>query len=354
MKTKESHIIGVMSGTSMDGIDLVYLALKEGDEYDFEILKSTTVPYSVEWCSRLKDGFHLSGEELTKLDADYGIYLGKIIRLFIKENNIKDIDFIASHGHTIFHNPSASYTLQIGNGPQVAAITGVKTISNFRVQDVALGGQGAPLVPIGDELLFSEYDYCVNLGGFANISENVNGDRLAFDICPTNVVLNHYAKLVGLDYDDQGRMASEGTVNNALLKALNALEFYHIPAPKSLGFEFVVDHVLPLIDSFKLKPKDILRTFVEHIAVQFSKVLASDSSKTCMVTGGGTYNLFLLERMQSFTKTQLIVPSDDLINYKEALIFGLLGYLRNEGKPNCLQAVTGASKDHSSGIIFHP
>ncbi|MBE0424764.1 MAG: anhydro-N-acetylmuramic acid kinase, partial [Lutibacter sp.] len=346
MKNGAKYVIGVMSGTSLDGIDIAYVKITNETIYSFEILTAKTIPYSKEWKSTLKQGFLLSGEKLVKLDADYGIYLGKTLSTFIKENNIEKLDFIASHGHTIFHNPEKKYTLQIGNGPQITAITGIKTICDFRVQDLALGGQGAPLVPVGDELLFSEYDYCLNLGGFSNISFNKNQQRIAFDICPVNIVLNHYVASLNMEYDDNGNIASEGNIDNNLLKALNSLAFYDDAKPKSLGYEFVAETIFPLIDKHNLSIKDVLRTFVEHIAIQISKKTDSDSGKTMLATGGGAFNTFLIERLQSHTKTQLIIPDETIINYKEALIFALLGFLKDEKKINCLKSVTGASKDH--------
>lgn len=341
-----------MSGTSLDGIDLVYAKINHSETYTFEILNATTIPYSKVWKSILKDGFHLSGEALTKLDADYGIHLGNILLNFIKENNIPKVDFIASHGHTIFHNPEKNYTLQIGNGPYITSVTGIKTICDFRIQDVALGGQGAPLAPIGDMLLFANYDYCLNLGGFSNISFNKNNQRIAYDICPVNIVLNHYVASLNMEYDDKGKVASEGNIENNLLKELNSLPFYNSEKPKSLGYEFVVNTIFPIIDKYKLSVKDILRTFVEHIAMQISKKIDSNSKKTMLVTGGGAFNNFLMERLQPYTKTQLIIPKETIINYKEALVFALLGFLKDEGKNNCLKSVTGASKDHSSGVVF--
>jgi anhydro-N-acetylmuramic acid kinase len=352
MNNTTKYIIGVMSGTSLDGLDLVYVKINAEENYHFEILKAETISYSNEWKSALKEGFHLSGEKLVKLDADYGIYLGKTLLNFIEENNIEKLDFIASHGHTIFHNPVKKYTLQIGNGPYIASITGIKTICDFRVQDVALGGQGAPLVPIGDELLFSKYDYCLNLGGFSNISFNQNQQRIAFDICPVNIVLNHYVTALNMEYDDKGEIASEGNIDNNLLKTLNSLPFYNDAKPKSLGYEFVVETIFPMIDKHNLSIKDVLRTFVEHIAIQISKKIDSDSGKTLLITGGGAFNTFLIARLQSYTTTKLIIPEESIINYKEALVFGLLGLLKDEGKNNCLKSVTGAIKDHSSGVVF--
>lgn len=352
MKRAAKYIIGVMSGTSLDGIDIAYVKFNQTKAYNFQILNAMTIPYGKEWKLVLKDGFHFSGEKLVKLDADYGIYLGETILKFIQENNIEKVDLIASHGHTIFHNPAENYTFQIGNGPQITAITGIKTICDFRVQDVALGGQGAPLVPVGDELLFSEYDYCLNLGGFSNISFKKNNQRIAFDICPVNIVLNHYVANINMEYDDKGAMASAGNIEINLLNELNSLPFYDDAKPKSLGYEFVSATIFPIIDRYNLSIKDILRTFVEHIAQQISKKIASDSEKTILVTGGGTFNTFLLERIRSHTKTPLIIPEETIINYKEALVFALLGFLKEEGKTNCLKSVTGASKDHSGGVVY--
>ncbi len=352
MRNTTKYIIGLMSGTSLDGIDIVYVKINAAENYCFEIIKAETISYSNAWKSALKEGFHLSGEKLLKLDADYGIHLGNILLNFIKENSITKLDFIASHGHTIFHNPEKKYTFQIGNGPYITSITGIKTICDFRVQDVALGGQGAPLVPIGDELLFSKYDYCLNLGGFSNISFKENQQRVAFDICPVNIVLNHYVASLKMEYDDKGNIASEGNIEKNLLSTLNSLAFYNDAKPKSLGYEFVAETIFPMIDRHNLSINDILRTYVEHIAIQISKKIDSDSEKTMLVTGGGTFNDFLLARLRSHTKTQLIIPEETIINYKEALIFGLLGLLKDEGKNNCLKSVTGASKDHSSGVVY--
>ena len=351
MKNKTKYCLGVMSGTSLDGLDIAYIKLNFETSFQFEILKAVTIPYHPDWKNALKNGFHLSGEELTKLDADYGIYLGNTLKEFIAENSIENLDFIASHGHTIYHNPGENYTLQIGNGPYINTITGIKTICDFRTQDVALGGQGAPLVPIGDMLLFSEYDYCLNLGGFSNISMNENNQRIAFDICPVNIVMNHYVNSLNLEYEN-GEIASKGNIDTTLLNELNSLPFYNDSKPKSLGYEFILETIFPIINKYNLEIKDILRTFVEHIAQQIAKKIASDSSKKMLITGGGAFNIFLIERLKEYTKTELIIPENSIIDYKEALVFALLGYLKDEEKNNCLKSVTGASKDHSSGIIY--
>ncbi len=347
------NCIGVMSGTSLDGIDIAYVQFANEEKLSFTIVVAETIAYTSTWKNRLKDGFHCTAEALTKLDADYGVFLGNTIQAFIEKHTIKELDLIASHGHTIFHNPKEHYTLQIGNGPQICAITDIKTICDFRVQDIALGGQGAPLVPVGDSLLFSDYDFCLNIGGFANVSSFSGEHREAYDICPTNIVLNVYANQLGLEYDDKGAIAASGTVNKALLEELNAISFYKEAVPKSLGYEFVLATVFPIIEKSKSSVNDILRTFVEHMAIQIAAVLPSDASKTMLITGGGAYNDFFMERLKAYSQIAIVIPSDAIINYKEALIFALLGHLKEENRTNCLASVTGASRDHSSGIVYN-
>lgn len=350
------HVIGVMSGTSLDGVDLVYAKLIKEKAYSFDILKMDTINYSEKWKKILFEAFNYSGERLVKLDADYGKYLGKLINNFIFKNSIENIDFIASHGHTIFHQPEKNYTLQIGNGAVIAAETKSKVICDFRVQDIALGGQGAPLVPIGDQLLFSEYRYCLNLGGFSNISFEKNNERVAFDICPVNIVMNYYTRKIGMEYDDKGNMASRGQLNNDLLDELNNLPFYIDDKPKSLGYEFVVDTVIPLIDQYNLSTEDVLRSFVEHNAIQIANVLKrnsvnSDQDKV-LITGGGAFNDYLINRIKQYTTVEVVIPSKEIIDFKEAVIFAFLGVLKDQDEVNCLKSVTGASKDHSSGVVF--
>jgi anhydro-N-acetylmuramic acid kinase len=209
------------------------------------------------------------------------------------------------------------------------------------------------LVPIGDELLFSKYNYCINLGGFANISFKENGERIAFDICPVNIILNYYVAKLGLDYDDKGEIAKSGKINKQLLEELNKLPFYNLQPPKSLGFEWVKEIVLPIIESYNLEVRDILRTINEHAAIQISEYLYQDNLNT-LITGGGAYNLFLIERIKRLSYSKIIIPNTDIIEYKEALIFGLLGVLKVRNEINCLKSVTGARKDHSSGRILEP
>ena len=346
-----TYAIGLMSGTSLDGLDLVYVKFNNKNSSDFQILFAETIAYEVVWQRKLQNAILFSSDELKELNNSYGKLLGDLCLHFIIKNKIRLIDFIASHGHTVLHQPDKGITLQVGCGKEIAKITKCKVIYDFRTQDVALGGQGAPLVPIGDELLFGAYDYCVNLGGFANVSYRENAKRIAFDICPVNIVLNHYTRKIGLDYDKGGSLASKGKIHKGLLGALNQLEFYAELAPKSLGLEWVKEKVIPMIDNYDLEVSDVLRTVIEHSAYQISKIVKSDN---VLFTGGGVFNTFLMERIQGLMKENVKISSDLLINYKEALIFAFLGLRRNANEINCLKSVTGAKMNHSSGKIYHP
>ena len=341
-----------MSGTSLDGVDLCFSSFSyENNDWKFIIRVSYTKPYEKSWITKLTNAHSLSEIELKELDLEYTLYLSKIILSFIHKNQISNIDFISSHGHTVFHDPKKQTTYQIGNRVELNNLTNLKVVCDFRVQDVQLGGQGAPLVPIGDLLLFSEYSHCLNLGGFSNISIKSNKNIIAYDICPVNIVLNKYSKLIGFDFDMEGQISKSGNINKNLLKSLNKISYYNLTNPKSLGLEWVENKIFPLIDSFRISIEDILRTFVEHIAIQISNNLRGDNLKI-LVTGGGVKNKFLVERIKELSKKNLEIISENITDYKEALIFGFLGVLRIRDEINCLKSVTGASIDHSSGIIF--
>jgi len=355
MKNNIWHIIGVMSGTSLDGVDLVFVKFTRDHQYNFEILKKEAINYSEIWKKRLSEAFGISGEKLSQLHVDYGNFLGVLIHNFIIKNKLENIDFIASHGHTIFHRPEQNYTLQIGSGAVIATVTNCKVICDFRVQDIALGGQGAPLVPIGDKLLFDDYGFCLNLGGFANISFDDLVNRIAFDVCPVNIVLNHYTRSIGLEYDDKGKLASQGQCDTKLLNALNNLPYYIDEKPKSLGYEFIVTTVLPMIDSYKLSVNTVLNTFIEHVAVQIAQVINRNiqlKNRSVLVTGGGAFNDFLIIKLSKYVKAEIIIPEKEIIDFKEAIIFAFLGLLKDQNEINCLQSVTGASKDHCSGVVY--
>ena len=346
---KTYFAIGLMSGTSLDGLDICYAKFQNITNWEFEILKTETIPYSPEWKNRLQNAILLSAEDLLALDKEYGFYLGEKTQEFISKNNIVDLDFIASHGHTVFHQPQRKFTLQIGDGRAIKLTTKKPVIYDFRSQDVLMGGNGAPLVPIGDELLFSQYDACLNLGGFSNISLQKNHQRIAFDISPVNVVLNYFAEKLGKNYDENGDFARNGAINFKILEELNTLTFYQKPAPKSLGVEFVNSEIFPLLKDEI--PENIIATFTEHIAEQIAKVFNDNQLKTVLVTGGGTFNTYLLEKIREKSQTELIVPDENIINFKEALIFAFMGVLRLRNEVNVLCSATGSSENHCSGIL---
>jgi anhydro-N-acetylmuramic acid kinase len=347
--------IGVMSGTSLDGVDLAYIVFTvKNNKWEFEILESETISYPNDWLNKLKIAIDYSEAQLEKLNQDYTQLLATIISSFIKKFDIKNLDAVCSHGHTILHQPQNGFTLQIGNLSKISTLINQTVVCDFRVQDVKFGGQGAPLVPIGDRILFSEYDYCMNLGGFSNVSFEQNKERKAFDISAVNTVLNFYANQLGFDYDDRGNISKTGICNDDLLSKLNALDFYQKKYPKSLGFEFVKETILPLIESYTIPIEDKLNTFTEHVALQIALALPNKNG-SLFITGGGAYNNFLIERIQyHLPEMKIIIPSAKILEFKEALIFALLGVLKLRGEINVLSSVTGAKKDHSSGMIYSP
>jgi anhydro-N-acetylmuramic acid kinase len=360
--TNSIKAVGLMSGTSLDGLDLVAVEFwQTGEKWQFKIEAAETLEYAAEWKNRLKNAPELSGEELIQLHTEYGRFLGSETKRFITENHFQP-DIVASHGHTIFHQPEKGFTFQAGSGFEIAAVTGITTIADFRSGDVALGGQGAPLVPVGDRLLFSEYEYCLNLGGFANISFEKNGKRIAFDICPVNIVLNHFAEKQGFYFDKNGEMGRKGKVNSELLKKLNQLDFYRAEPPKSLGREWIEKVFMPLLYQTEISDEDKLRTVYEHIAQQITGIVsgiekgkgAGGGRGRMLVTGGGVFNKFLIELISGSTPVELVIPANEIINFKEALIFAFLGVLKIRGEINCLASVTGAKKNHSTGLVFYP
>jgi anhydro-N-acetylmuramic acid kinase len=351
---KTISIIGMMSGTSLDGVDLAHCIVEETENgFSYHLGVCETIPYPESWLNRLKALPTGSALEYAETHTAYGRYIGRLILDFINQNRIS-ADFVSSHGHTIFHNPTKQYTSQIGEGAAIAAICGLPVVCDFRTGDVAAGGQGAPLVPIGDQLLFAQYDYCLNLGGFANISMQLNGKRVAFDVSPANIILNHIAAQKGKPYDKDGEMAASGMVHPELLQTLNSLGYYHLQPPKSLGREWIEKEILPMLALFNISHEDAACTFCEHIAFQVAACLDNDPHKQMFATGGGTFNNYLVKRIAANTAVKLVIPDPKTVNYKEALVFAFLGLLRMQEKPNCLASVTGASRNVSGGGVYFP
>ncbi|MBI4929358.1 MAG: anhydro-N-acetylmuramic acid kinase [Bacteroidetes bacterium] len=348
-------VIGIMSGTSLDGLDIAYCKFYKNKSWGYKIIQARTKNYNIKWKKKLNKAFKIKKKNLETLNIEYGNYIGKEILKFIKQKKLSP-DLISSHGHTIFHQPEKGITLQIGDGKTISSLCKLPVICDFRSGDIELGGQGAPLVPLADKLLFYDYDYCLNLGGFANISyDNSKNKRIAFDICPANIVLNNLATKLGKDFDKAGKIASQGKVNRKLLEKLNELSFYKCKPPKSLGREWVEKYFFPFLNSFNISIQDKLRTVCEHIAFQITLVVNPEPrtpNSGLLITGGGAYNKFLIERISAQVKCKVVLPDDKTIQFKEAMAFAFLGVLRMRNEINILKSVTGAKRNSSGGKIY--
>lgn len=349
--------IGLMSGSSLDGLDIVFAEFHEnGGKWSYDILEAACYPYPQEWTARLSQAVSLPAREYLLLHTAYGHYLGSEVNRFIEEKQLHyRVALIASHGHTTFHMPEQRMTAQLGDGAALAAATQLPVVSDLRALDVALGGQGAPIVPIGEKLLLKEYDLFLNIGGIANISLNTDKGYTAFDVCPANRVLNLLANEAGKDYDEKGAMAAAGTIDQPLLDRLNGLDYYQRPYPKSLANDFGTDTAYPLIKATGLGLDDALRTYTEHIAMQVKNAAAGLQQHRLLVTGGGAFNTFLIDRIRDQLAAQqieVVVPEEKLVNYKEALIMALIGVLRWREKTNLLSSVTGADRDSVGGALW--
>ncbi len=354
--------IGVMSGSSLDGLDVAFAEFQENaGKWSHEIRQADCYSYSNEWTAKLKTAISLNALDYQLLHVEYGHHIGQQVNKFIEENNLHyQVALISSHGHTTFHVPSKKMTAQLGDGAAIASETQLPVVTDLRALDLAFGGQGAPIVPIGEKLLLGDYDFFLNLGGIVNISFNAE-PYIAFDICAANRVLNMLAGNAGKDYDDGGQMAESGKINQELLNKLNELEYYKQPHPKSLANDFGTDTVYPLIKDSKSRTEDALRTYVEHIAIQIKGAVLgvslqhTDTNRSMLVTGGGAFNNFLVERLTEQLKDlnlQVVLPDENLIKYKEAVIMAFIGVLRWRQEYNILSSVTGAVRDTIGGALW--
>lgn len=341
-------VVGVMSGTSLDGLDVALVRFDWEDSWRFNLEKAVVVKYPNALQKALTSAIDQGSSSLKKLDSELGDFIGEAISASFHQGD-SSIDFIASHGHTVFHQPDKGLTLQIGDGTRINSRAGLPVVNNFRAKDVSLGGQGAPLVPIGDRDLFGTYDYCLNLGGIANISYQSAGERLAADICPMNMALNALSEKLGEPFDDEGKLAAGGNIDSILLEELNAIDFLMKRGPKSLGYEDYRALWLPILDNSEISVTDKLTTFCEHVAIQVSNNLKKGK---ILCTGGGAYNQYFVSRLKEISGLEVVIPSPEIIEFKEAIVFAYLGLLRVLGQPNCLASVTGAEKDNLGGDLY--
>lgn len=365
-------VIGLMSGSSLDGLDIAFVKFTEtAGKWEFEIECAACIGYENEWIEKLKNAIHFSARQYLLLHTDYGRFIGNTVNEFIDKFGLQHkVNLIASHGHTTFHLPEKKMTHQLGDGATIAAVTQLPVVSDLRQLDVAFGGQGAPIVPMGEKLLFPHHRYFLNIGGIANISVNSKPTNnidshseesgfIAFDICAANRVLNMLASEKNFSYDEDGKMASSGKINDDLLQKLNSLNYYSLPYPKSLANSFGTEIIYPLIKSYDLATEESLCTYVEHIAFQIKNALIPFFSKIeaqqLMITGGGAFNKFLLTRIEKHLEEinfEVFIPIDEVVNYKEALIMALLGTLRWREQNTVLASVTGSSRNSIGGALW--
>jgi anhydro-N-acetylmuramic acid kinase len=362
--------IGLMSGSSLDGLDLVFAEFQaNGSKWNYEIIEADCYPYPDKWAQNLSAATSLQALDYQLLHTRYGHYLGEQVNRFMDEKNLHyKVALISSHGHTTFHVPSKQMTAQLGDGAAIAAETKLPVITDLRAMDIAFGGQGAPIVPVGEKLLLGDYDYFLNLGGIANISANKKEEPvtfIAFDVCPANRVLNMLAADAGKTFDAGGELARSGIIHEDLLNELNALDYYKLPHPKSLANNFGTDVIYPLIKNYGYSLPEAMRTYVEHIVLQVKAAIKSiersgedniaNEKQKLLATGGGAFNTFLMERLSAqlaAMNVEVIVPDEKLINYKEALVMALMGVLRWRQEYNVLASVTGAKRDSIGGALW--
>lgn len=352
--TTHYKVIGMMSGTSLDGLDIAFCTFrKDKSGWNYKIEKATTLKYSQAWLKKLSAAHQLAGEELMELHTAYGLFTGEVCLDFIRRNKLKP-DFISAHGHTIFHQPDKNFTFQLGDGSAIHAATGIPVAFDFRSLDVALGGEGAPLVPAGDKFLFSEYDVCVNLGGIANLSRDIGKKRIAYDICFSNMGLNYLTATIGKEFDEGGKMASQGEINKPMLAKLKKIYHRFRKKRPSLGREIFEQQLQPLIDDHTLSLTHKLRTLTESAALEITDAILSEGGNPrVLCTGGGAFNSFLISRLLEHCSDHatLILPEEEVVKFKEALVFAFLAVLKVRGEVNCLKSVSGATRDSSSGVM---
>ncbi len=370
----EYKVIGLMSGSSLDGLDIAFVQLQEnGGKWSYAILQADCYEYNSTWITRLKNAIQLNALDYQLLHTEFGHYLGQQVNIFIAKNNLHhQVNLVSSHGHTTFHLPERLMTAQLGDGAAIAAETQLPVVTDLRAMDVAFNGEGAPIVPIGEKILLDDYTYFLNLGGIANISANINNSFVAFDVCAANRVLNMLAEEKGFAFDDDGKLAAAGNINDELLQRLNELEYYKRSYPKSLANDFGIETVFPIIKQSLLSIEDAVRTYVEHIVLQIknaitrtvenhksgptgSSGLAQTTNYKLLATGGGAFNSFLIKRLKELLfeiNVEIFIPDENLIKYKEAVIMALMGTLRWREEYNVLSSVTGAKRNSIGGALW--
>lgn len=358
-----------MSGSSLNGLDIVCVDFQEtAGKWTHEIVAAECTAYPEQWVKNLRTAVDLPARDYLLLHTAYGAYTAERINAFIDRYSLQHkIHLVASHGHTSFHIPEQGMTAQLGDGATIAALTGLPVVTDLRALDVAFGGQGAPIVPIGEKLLFPQYDLLLNLGGIANISGKKKETYIAFDVCPANRVLNMLANQAGQEYDRDGALAAGGSVSQSLLNELNGQEYYSRNWPKSLSNDFGTGTIFSLLENSGLSLGDRLATCTEHIAWQIREAIARivqegqpqlDNTTirlSLLITGGGAFNRFLISRIQDHLQdlgVTVTIPEPILVEYKESLIMALIGLLRWREEYTVLATATGARRNSIGGALW--
>lgn len=360
---KNYHVLGVMTGSSLDGVDIVYTKITASEKkYSYEILMTDCVKMPAKWKLRISQLVLQNAVTYLKTSAFFGQFLGEILLDFITRNQIENqLDFIASHGQTIFHQPENKFSSQIGDGSVIAAITGFPVICDFRSVDVALGGQGAPVAPIANKLFYPEYSLFLNLGGIGNLAANINGKYVAFDFTAVNLILDKIAKELELEYDDEGKIAAFGNFSETLFDSLNHSIYYNKSYPKSLSGGWVSKVMLPIISRSPLSHADKLHTVVYHVAYQLKNAISMIEAKEnisfskndkMLATGGGVFNRFLMQIIQEKIGVSVTIPDHQIIKFNEAVLMALMGVMRVRQETNIMSSVTGATYDTIGGAIY--
>lgn len=352
MITREEIFVGLMSGSSLDGIDLALVSFvldANNDLVNWHIIDTALVPFDNKWNKRLTTYQGLSVDDYFLLESDFSLLLGEHIKKVVAHHDIKAVGV---HGHTLAHIPEKNISIQLGNGGLIASIAEVDVVTDFRIQDIGAGGQGAPIVPAVERALFPDYKYFLNLGGIVNVSNHSDHQHVtAFDIGPCNQLLNHLSSRLNLPYDNDGAIARTGTFHPDVMEAVLRLPYFNKTGAKSLSNQWIQDSVLPMFD--KLRPADALRTAVELIATTIAQAL--NGPGRVLITGGGAHNTYLIERLRKNIGDKPIVlhlPEKQLIDFKEALLMAYMAYSRVYHKKNVFKSVTGADDDYVTGAWY--
>lgn len=364
MPEKTYRVLGLLSGSSLDGADLAVCSFSVDPLTPTKLLSwnihlARTIPYPQEWITRFKNLPGASARDLVLADTELGHYYGVLINQLLKEHSIT-VDLISSHGHTIFHFPELKTTTQIGDGAAIVSETGIDTVTQLRSVDVAFAGEGAPLAPLGDRYLYPGYTYYLNLGGIANVTAYQDEKIIAFDICPCNQIFNALAETIGQDFDRDGAIAASGNLNHPLLARLQDDDYLIKPYPKSLDNTWSQEHQVKQAIQWDARLEDKMNTAVEFVALEIAKACrqltqpeSSTERPTLFCTGGGALNAHLISRIAFHCpEIELVLPSRKIIEFKEVSFIALAGLFRCLRVPNLYASVTGAPSDTINGALY--